>query len=136
MNTINKRTIVGYVRLSTYIQAEYGHSIKTQKDAIRDRCSILGEELTVFYNDEEALLTDDMPAYTYLIDQIQSGNIQKVYVFSIERLGRNIEESIYFIELCKKHKTTVVALADSFDSDVPTTYLTLHIMKAMNERLK
>jgi site-specific DNA recombinase len=132
MKNTPQRMIVGYVRVSTYIQAESGHSIKTQKDAIKDRCSILGEDITMFYSDEgESGTRTDRTEYTFLKEQIKAGEIQKVYVFSISRLGRNLPEVINFVELCKKHKTTVVALADSFDSDIPSTYLTLHLLSAI-----
>ncbi len=130
-----ERLVVGYTRVSTYIQGERGESIKTQEQTIRDFAEADLEEIDFIFSDKgESGTRTDRTQYSILKEEIQNDRIKTVYVFSISRLGRNLPEVISFVELCNKKKTKVIALADRFDSTDPTSYLSFYILSAMADK--
>lgn len=133
MSSFNdKKLVVGYTRVSTYMQAETGESIKTQEQRIRDFAEAGLEEIDFIFSDKgESGTRADRTQYSLLKEEIQNDRIKTVYVFSISRLGRNLPEVISFVELCNKKKTKVIALADRFDSTDPTSYLSFYILSAI-----
>ena len=127
-----QKMVVGYTRVSTYIQAEKGESIKTQEQRIRDFAEANLEEIDFIFCDKgESGTRTDRTQYSILKEEIENDRIKTVYVFSISRLGRNLPEVISFVELCNKKKTKVIALADRFDSTDPTSYLSFYILSAI-----
>jgi DNA invertase Pin-like site-specific DNA recombinase len=128
----DKKLVVGYSRVSTFMQADSGSSIKTQEQRIRDWAEDNLEEIDYIFSDKgESGTKADRTEYSLLKEEIQKGRIKTVYVFSISRLGRNLPEVVSFVELCNKTKTKLIAIADSFDSTNPTSYLSFYILTAI-----
>jgi DNA invertase Pin-like site-specific DNA recombinase len=137
----NEGLIVGYT-----IEVDIGHkailgytntdrSIKTQEQRIRDWAEDNLEEIDYIFSDKgESGTKVDRTEYSLLKEEIQKGRIKTLYVFNITRLGRNLPEVVSFVELCNKTKTKLIAIADSFDSTNPTSYLSFYILTAIVER--
>lgn len=94
---MNNKNAVGYVRVSTSSQKEYGYSLTEQEREIQQYCQQNGLELIDIYKDEGlsgALVDEDSmeierPGLLALLDRLKQGDIDFVVVLSTSRLWRS-----------------------------------------------
>lgn len=89
--------VVGYVRVSTSNQKEYGYSLAEQEREIREYCSTNHFVLSAIYRDEgisgasvdEDSMEIERPGLLALLDRLKQGDIRYIVVLSTSRLWRS-----------------------------------------------
>jgi DNA invertase Pin-like site-specific DNA recombinase len=89
-------TAVGYVRVSTDMQASDGLSLDAQRQAIRDYCAHHGLKLSKIYDDVESGGRADRPGLAAAL----SASFDVFVVLKFDRLSRSIK---HFCEVYEKH---------------------------------
>ena len=111
-----KIRVAAYVRVSTSKEdqlnsfaAQYVHYTKLFEDSEF-------EELVDVYSDEgvSGTTTDHRDGFNRMLDDCEKGLIQKIYVKSVSRFGRNTTESISHIRYLKTLGISVSRLEDIF----------------------
>lgn len=125
-NTINK-IAVGYVRVSTTMQAEEGHSLEAQQQSIFDYCRYQKLEFSRFYRDEAISGGHmDRPQLTKMLEELQPGNV--VIVVSISRLSRSIKDTQEIIGIIRSKGASLCILDLNVDTSTATGELMLNMM--------
>ena len=89
-----------YVRVSTDEQAKEGYSIRAQIDKLKNYIEIKDWEFYKVYADEGISGKDieGRPAVKQLIADVESGKINNVLVYKIDRLTRSTKNLIELVE--------------------------------------
>jgi len=86
---------IGYVRVSTSKQEQFGGSIEAQKDMISRYCAMYGLELVDFLEDaSSAKAIKSRPAMVALIDMCRNGEVEAFVTCKIDRMFRNTIEGL------------------------------------------
>ncbi|MFZ9075451.1 MAG: recombinase family protein [Flavobacteriaceae bacterium] len=89
-----KETLHIYTRVSTSVQEDDGTSLDTQRDLGIQRSENLGMEYKVWNEGSQSSSKDDLsnrPVLTELLQEVQDGNVQHLYVWNTDRLSRNLQ---------------------------------------------
>jgi site-specific DNA recombinase len=81
----------GYCRVSTEEQAA-GFSLGEQERRLRERAAADGAKLVALYSDRISGARTDRPEYQRLLAAAAAGELDVVYVWKLDRLGRDAEE--------------------------------------------
>lgn len=105
---------VGYIRVSTLDQAEFGVSLEFQVESIKQHCLKNNIDLIEICKDEGVSGFNksmyDRAGTAKLIDYITSDKIDYVIVTKNDRLGRDHMEKLLLRKLMKKHSVKVICL--------------------------
>ena len=107
-----------YVRVSTAEQAMNGHSIDEQIDRTRKYCEAMGWTIYRVYTDAgQSGASTNRPALQQMIRDIQSGRLDKVLVYKLDRLSRSQKDTLYLIEdVFMENHVDFVSMSESFDT--------------------
>lgn len=108
-----------YARVSTEEQAEQGYSIEAQLETLRTLCK--QEHKVVFKEYVDAGISgksiEKRPALQQLLGDVESGNIQEVLVWKIDRISRKLSDLMYITEHLKKNNVTFRSFSEKqFDT--------------------
>ncbi|MDR2571748.1 MAG: recombinase family protein [Oscillospiraceae bacterium] len=119
-----------YVRVSTEEQAQEGFSIRAQQQKLVDYTRIKDWTVYKVYSDEgiSGKNITDRPAVKELIEDIESGKIENVLVFKIDRLTRSTKDLINLLELFNEHDCCFNSLMESIDTQTPSGRMFLKII--------
>ncbi|MCM3473573.1 recombinase family protein [Brevibacillus borstelensis] len=113
-NEQDMKRAVGYIRVSTSDQAEFGVSLEFQVDSIKQHCLNNNFDLIEICKDEGVSGFNksmyDRAGAAKLIDYITSDKIDYVIVTKNDRLGRDHVEKLLLRKLMKKHSVKVICL--------------------------
>lgn len=117
--TFMKPVTVGYVRLSVS-KKENNHSIENQKLIIESWAEQQKTIISHFYIDDGFSGSNyeyERPAFQELLQDIKDEKVNCVVVKDLSRLGRNLVETGYYIEMFfPSHKVRFVSVNDQFDT--------------------
>jgi DNA invertase Pin-like site-specific DNA recombinase len=125
--------IAAYTRVSSRAQ-----DLASQTDAISRACAARGEPIGRWYTEKRSAKTIVRPELDRLRRDARSGEVEKLYVFRIDRLTRSgIRDTLEVVQELKDHGCSVVSIADGFDLQGPGAELVLAVMAwaAQMERL-
>lgn len=126
-----KVRVAAYVRVSTSkddqlnsFAAQYIHYKKLFEDSTY-------EELIDIYSDEgiSGTTTDKRDGFNRMLDDCEKGRIQKIYVKSISRFGRNTAESLAHIRYLKTLGISVFFEKENLDTSIEETEFRLTMME-------
>lgn len=119
-----------YVRVSTEEQAREGYSIRAQQEKLRTYADIKGWTVFRVYTDEGISGKDigGRPAIKELIADVESGKINNVLVYKIDRLTRSTKNLIELIDLFNLHNCAFNSLNESIDTGSATGRMFLKIV--------
>ena len=115
--TFMKPVTVGYVRLSVS-KKENNHSIENQKLIIESWAEQQKTVISHFYVDNGFSGSNyERPAFQELVKDIKDGKVNCVVVKDLSRLGRNLVETGYYIEMFfPLYRVRFVSVNDQFDT--------------------
>mgnify|MGYP002510034729 FL=1 len=115
--TFMKPVTVGYVRLSVS-KKENNHSIENQKLIIESWAEQQKTVISHFYVDNGFSGSNyERPAFQELLQDIKDEKVNCVVVKDLSRLGHNLVETGYYIEMFfPSHKVRFVSVNDQFDT--------------------
>ena len=105
-------TVAFYARVSSDAQAR-DHTIESQVAALQERIAADGFHLEPdhgYVDDGCSGTTLQRPALDKLRDVLAGGQIERIYVHSPDRLGRNHAHQVLLVEECRRAGTEVIFL--------------------------
>ena len=119
-----------YVRVSTEEQAQEGFSIRAQEQKLKDYARIKEWSIYNIYIDEgiSGKNITGRPAVKNMIQDIESGNVQNVLVFKIDRLTRSTTDLTYLIDLFNEYNCAFNSLSESIDTQTPSGRMFIKII--------
>ena len=127
----SKVRVAAYIRVSTNkddqqnsFAAQYIHYTKLFEDSIT-------EELIDIYSDEgiTGTTTDKREGFNRMLDDCEKGRIQRIYVKSISRFGRNTVECLSHIRYLKSKGISVYFEKEELDTAIEETEFRLTMME-------
>jgi site-specific DNA recombinase len=90
-----KINVVLYLRVSTEEQAERGHSLKQQEEALVSYCNKMGYCILKIYSEDHSAKNFNRPEWTLLKAFVKANkkDIDKVLFTKWDRFSRNIEQA-------------------------------------------
>jgi len=128
LNSMAKKIAVGYVRVSTEIQAEEGVSLGQQRNKIRAYCDALDLELIHVFADEGiSAKSMDRPGLLEAIACLNTGRAGVLIITKLDRLTRSIKDLSHLMETTfSKHE--LISIGDNIDTRTATGRLILNIL--------
>ena len=112
-----------YTRQS--IDKEGSLSIEGQIDLCR---KYAGEDALVFQDRGFSGKNIKRPAFTELMQAVESGTIDKIFVYRLDRFSRNIADFSRLWEVLDKHNVQFVSVTENFDTSSPIGRAMLNIV--------
>lgn len=112
--------IVGYVRVSTDDQADHRTSIDSQEAQIRADAETKGQVVVrIFVEAGESGQDARRPEFNRLLDFVEdpANGIVEIKIFSLSRLGRNMESQVQTFARLKRAKVRLLSLTQHFTDD-------------------
>lgn len=112
-----------YTRQS--IDKEGSLSIEGQIDLCR---KYAGEDALVFQDRGFSGKNTKRPAFTELMQSVEAGTINKIFVYRLDRFSRNIADFSRLWEILDKHNVSFVSVTENFDTSSPIGRAMLNIV--------
>jgi site-specific DNA recombinase len=111
-----------YIRVSTDEQANSGYSIQIQQERVTAQIIAKGWNIFKIYEDNgQSGGNLNRPAIQEMLMDIESGNIQAVVIYKLDRLSRNQKDTMYIIDdIFLKNDIELVSISESLDTSSPT----------------
>lgn len=111
-----------YLRVSTDEQAESGYSLQLQRERITAQIAAKGWQLFKVYEDGgQSGGKLERPALQEMLADIDSGKIQAVVIYKLDRLSRKQRDTMFLIEdVFLKQNIELVSILESLDTSSPT----------------
>lgn len=130
-----------YERVSTDEQAKYGHSIKTQIDALNQHCEENKIKIVDHYTDDG--VSGGKPAFrrpemSRLLEDVKANKIDIVLFTRLDRWFRNVKEYFKVQEILDEHGVQWKAIWEDYDTTTANGRMAITIFLAIhqNEREK
>ena len=110
-----------YIRVSTQEQATEGYSVGEQTERLKKYAEAMGWDIFKIYVDPGySGGNTDRPGLTEMIKDVETGGIDKVVVYKLDRLSRSQLDTLYLIEkIFLAHGTDFVSMNENFDTSTP-----------------
>ena len=119
-----------YIRVSTEEQAKEGFSINAQKEKLKQYAFARGWDIYDFYIDDGVSGKDleGREQVKRLIKDVESGKINNVLVYKIDRLTRSVKNLMELIELFDKKDCAFNSVMESIDTSTATGRMFIKIV--------
>lgn len=130
---MSKRPAIGYIRVSTSMQVESGHSLDAQRQAITSYCSLYDLDLVDIEADEGlSAKTLERPGLTRALARMEEGEAGMLVVVKLDRLTRSVADlgellSNYFGE----GGFDLASVSEKIDTTSAAGRLTLNILTSV-----
>jgi DNA invertase Pin-like site-specific DNA recombinase len=125
---------VGYVRVSTEKQADFGVSLDAQIEKVRAMATVQAAELTEIIVDAgESAKTLKRSGMTKLLSLVDSGAINVCIVAKLDRLTRSVKDLANLLEMFNRRGVSLVSVAESLDTGSAAGRLVLNIMVSVSQ---
>jgi site-specific DNA recombinase len=110
-----------YVRVSSQEQADEGYSIGVQTERLQKYADAMGWEIYKVYVDPGYSGGNiDRPGLNQMIKDVESGKIDTVVVYKLDRLSRSQFDTLYLIEkVFLANNTDFVSMTENFNTNSP-----------------
>lgn len=117
---VTPKRAVGYVRVSTVIQAKEGESLSTQRQQITDFCKQKGWELARFYADEgiSGAKVEYRTNFKKMIEDAEGGKFEVIVFTKLSRFARNARDYLNKSHELDEHGVLLASVKENID---PTT---------------
>ena len=120
-------TIYGYLRLSQR-EAEQGTSLASQREEIKRYADSKGEQVEWFVDDGYSGRSSKRPEYQRLRRSLATSGLSAVVCRSVDRLGRNLRETLDFVEEASQHGVAFVATSSGVDTSTSQGLMFIQMM--------
>ena len=132
MQSEDSQKAVGYTRVSTEDQAREGISLENQVAKIRAYASINDLELLGIIRDEGASGKNlEREGMTKLLDLVESGKVEAVIVYKLDRLSRKTLDTLSLIESFESKGIAFHSILEKVDTKSATGRFFLTIISAL-----
>lgn len=126
---------LGYVRVSTSLQASEGVSLDNQKDRIRTYCQYRGFDLIGIVEDAgiSGGKNKARPGFIEVLDRIESGEAQGLVLYSLERLSRDMLTLLALERLLDEHDIELHTVEGEVNTSTPDGWLNFAMKAFLGE---
>jgi site-specific DNA recombinase len=125
---------IGYVRVSTEKQADFGVSLEAQSEKVRAMAVVQGAELAEIIVDAgESAKSLNRPGMTRLLSLVDAGAVDSVIIAKLDRLTRSVKDLAELLERFNRRGVSLVSVAESLDTGTAAGRLVLNIMTAVSQ---
>jgi site-specific DNA recombinase len=108
---------IGYVRVSTDKQADFGVSLEAQTAKIRAMAVVQGTELVdVLVDAGESAKSLHRPGMAQLLALVDAGAVHTVIIAKLDRLTRSVADLAELLKRFERRGVSLVSVADSLDT--------------------
>ena len=129
--------VVGYVRVSTDMQADHGLSLDAQLADIKRYCVERGYELGEVYTDAGySAKSTDRPAFQRMITDIRNGagSLSAIIVTKLDRLTRSLRDICAINDdILEPYKVNLVAIRDGVNTFEPMSKMLLPFLAIIGQ---
>lgn len=120
-NRIRRLRVALYIRVSTAEQASEGYSVGEQTTRLKKYAEAMEWDVYKIYVDPGySGGNTDRPGLSEMIRDIETGEIDKVVVYKLDRLSRSQLDTLYLIEkVFLANDTDFVSMLENFDTSTP-----------------
>jgi Resolvase, N terminal domain len=121
---------IGYVRVSTEKQAEFGVSLEAQEEKVRAMAVVQGAELVdVIVDAGESAKSLNRPGMARLMSLVDAGAVNTVIIAKLDRLTRSVKDLAELLERFTRRGVSLVSVAESLDTGTAAGRLVLNIRR-------
>ena len=124
---------IGYIRVSTEKQADFGVSLEAQEAKIRAMAVVQGADLAEVIVDAESAKSLDRPGMERLLALIDARAVNTVIIAKLDRLTRSVKDLAELLERFTRRGVSLVSVAESLDTGTAAGRLVLNIMTAVSQ---
>jgi DNA invertase Pin-like site-specific DNA recombinase len=125
---------IGYVRVSTEKQADFGISLEAQTAKVQAMAVVQGCELQeVIIDAGESAKSLKRPGMERLLALVDSRAIDTVIIAKLDRLTRSVADLAELLKRFDKRGVSLVSVADSLDTRSAAGRLVLNIMVSVSQ---
>src|SRR5437773_732272 len=125
---------IGYVRVSTEKQTDFGVSLKAQTAKIRAMAVVHGADLVdVIIDAGESAKSLHRPGMARLLALVDAGDVQTVIIAKLDRLTRSVADLAELLKCFERRGVSLVSVADSLDTRSAAGRLVLNIMVSVSQ---
>lgn len=123
-----------YIRYSSVMQDD-GFSVEYQMNEIEEYCKRSGMFLEKTHVDQAmtAKQIAGREAFFDLLNEIQSGNVDVVIVYKMNRMFRNAEESHVYRKKFRQHKVKIISVTEPIDEETSAGRLTANMLANLDQ---
>jgi site-specific DNA recombinase len=125
---------IGYIRVSTEKQADFGVSLEAQEAKIRAMAVVQGAALAeVIIDAGESAKSLNRPGMERLLALVDAGAVNVVIIAKLDRLTRSVKDLAELLERFTRRGVSLVSVAESLDTGTAAGRLVLNIMTAVSQ---
>ena len=125
---------IGYIRVSTEKQADFGVSLEAQEAKIRAMAVVQGADLAEAIIDAgESAKSLNRPGMERLLALVDAGAVDVVIIAKLDRLTRSVADLAELLKRFEKRGVSLVDVADSLDTRSAAGRLVLNIMVSVSQ---
>jgi DNA invertase Pin-like site-specific DNA recombinase len=125
---------IGYVRVSTEKQADFGVSLEAQSEKVRAMAVVQGAELAAVIVDAgESAKSLNRPGMARLLSLVDARSVDIVIIAKLDRLTRSVKDLAELLERFTQRGVSLVSVAESLDTGTAAGRLVLNIMTAVSQ---
>jgi site-specific DNA recombinase len=125
---------IGYVRVSTEKQADFGVSLEAQSEKVRAMVVVQGAELAeIIIEAGESAKSLNRPGMERLLSLVDAGAVDVVIIAKLDRLTRSVKDLAELLERFTRRGVSLVSVAESLDTGTAAGRLVLNIMTAVSQ---
>ncbi|MGD0662645.1 MAG: recombinase family protein [Syntrophorhabdales bacterium] len=126
---------LGYVRCSTISQAEEGVSLDNQKARIESYCRYKGFELVGIIEDAgiSGGKNKARPGFIEVLDRIESGEVEALILYSLERLSRDMLTLFALDRLLNEQDIELHTVEGTVDTSTPDGWMNFAMKAFLGE---
>jgi site-specific DNA recombinase len=125
---------IGYVRVSTEKQADFGVSLEAQAEKVRAMAVVQGAELMeVIIDAGESAKSLNRPGMARLMSFVDAGAVDTVIIAKLDRLTRSVADLAELLKRFERRGVSLVSVADSLDTRSAAGRLVLNIMVSVSQ---
>src|SRR5713101_9484177 len=125
---------IGYVRVSTVRQADFGGSLEAQIEKIRAMAVVQGAELIdVIVDAGESAASLNRPGMVRMLVLVDSRAVQVVIIAKLDRLTRSVKDLGQLLETFQRRNVSLVSVAESLDTGSAAGRLVINIMASVSQ---
>jgi site-specific DNA recombinase len=125
---------VGYARVSTEKQADFGVSLEAQTEKIKAMAVVQGAPLSdVIVDAGESAKSLNRPGMAKLLTLVDAGAVDTVIIAKLDRLTRSVADLAELLKRFERGGVSLVSVADSLDTRSAARRLVLNIMVSVSQ---
>src|SRR5262245_2459240 len=133
LDNIARMKAIGYVRVSTDKQVDFGVSLEAQTEKVRAMAIVQGAEIVdVIVGAGESAKSLNRPGMARLLSLVDDGAVDVVVIAKLDRLTRSVADLAVLLKRFERRAVSLVSVADSLDTRTAAGRLVLNIMVSVS----